>query len=80
MHILILPSWYPNFKGDINGSFFREQALALKENGNKVGVIYPQIRSLRDIKGIFIKPYGCHVENDDGVLTLRWHSVNFLFK
>ncbi|EHU3348674.1 glycosyltransferase [Acinetobacter baumannii] len=80
MHILILPSWYPNFKGDINGSFFREQALALKENGNKVGVIYPQIRSLRDIKGIFIKPYGCHVENDDGVLTLRWHSVNFFFK
>lgn len=80
MHILILPSWYPNFKGDINGSFFREQALALKVSGHKVGVIYPQIRSLRDIKGIFTKPYGCQGEDDDGLLTLRWHSINIFFK
>ncbi|QRQ14038.1 glycosyltransferase [Acinetobacter pittii] len=80
MHILILPSWYPHFNGDISGSFFREQALALYRQGNKVGVIYPQIRSLFDIKGIFNKPYGCQIENDNGLLVLRWHGINFFPK
>lgn len=77
MHILIIPSWYPTFKGDISGSFFREQALALKKYNHNVGVIYPQIRSFRDVKGIFKKPYGCYFENDEGLNTLRWHGVNF---
>ncbi|MDC5259207.1 glycosyltransferase [Acinetobacter baumannii] len=77
MHILIIPSWYPTFKGDVSGSFFREQALALKKYNHNVGVIYPQIRSLRDVKGIFTKPYGCHFENDDRLNTLRWYGVNF---
>lgn len=77
LHILIIPSWYPHFYGDIGGSFFREQALALHRYGHNVGVIYPQIRSLRDVKGIFIKPYGCQLENDNGLNTLRWHCVNF---
>ncbi|MCU4531099.1 glycosyltransferase [Acinetobacter sp. P1(2023)] len=80
MHILIIPSWYPTFKDDISGSFFREQALALKEYGHRVGVIYPQIRSLRNIKSIFTKPYGCQSENDSGLLTLRWYGINFFPK
>lgn len=77
MHILIIPSWYPTFKGDVSGSFFREQALALKKYNHNVGVIYPQIRSFRDVKGIFTKPYGCYFENDDRLNTLRWYGVNF---
>lgn len=76
MHILIIPSWYPLFKGDIGGSFFREQAIALKKSGHKVGVIYPQIRSVLDIKGIFTKPFGHRAENDNGVETFRWYSIN----
>jgi len=38
MNILILPSWYKSFPGDILGSFFEEQARALQKNGHQVGV------------------------------------------
>lgn len=75
LHILIIPSWYPNFEGDIRGSFFREQAHALKKVGHKVGVIYPQVRSLKDIKGIYSKPYGEEYINDKGLPTYRFHYL-----
>lgn len=80
MHILIIPSWYPQFIGDVKGSFFREQAIALKKAGYSVGVIYPQIRSLKNLKTILKKPYGLTVENDEGVSTLRWYTANYFPK
>lgn len=80
MHILIIPSWYPQFSGDIGGSFFREQAIALRKAGYQVGVIYPQIRSLKNIKSILKKPYGLTVENDENVNTIRWYTVNYIPK
>ena len=80
MHILVIPSWYPQFSGDIGGSFFREQAIALRKAGYQVGVIYPQIRSLKNIKSILKKPYGLTVEDDEGVNTIRWYAVNFIPK
>jgi len=79
-HILIIPSWYPQFSGDIGGSFFREQAIALKKAGYSVGVIYPQVRSLKDIKNILKKPYGLTRENDEGVSTLRCYTANYFPK
>jgi L-malate glycosyltransferase len=36
MNVLILPSWYPRFDGDSYGSFFKEQAIALKNAGHNV--------------------------------------------
>lgn len=80
LHVLIIPSWYPQFNGDIYGSFFREQAIALKKAGHLVGVIYPQIRSLKNIKEILKKPYGLTVENDEGVNTFRWYTANYIPK
>lgn len=80
MHILIIPSWYPQFSGDIGGSFFREQAIALRKAEYQVGVIYPQIRSLKNIKSILKKPYGLAVEIDEGVNTLRWYTANYIPK
>lgn len=79
-HILVIPSWYPQFSGDIGGSFFREQAIALRKAGYQVGVIYPQIRSLKDIKKIIKKPFGLTIENDDGVNTIRQYSANYIPK
>lgn len=76
-HVLLLPSWYPEKAGDIGGSFFREQAIALHKEGHKVGVIAPAIRSVRRLLGIFNKPYGLKFEDDSGVQTYRWHTVNF---
>uniref|UniRef100_A5WC08 Glycosyl transferase, group 1 n=1 Tax=Psychrobacter sp. (strain PRwf-1) TaxID=349106 RepID=A5WC08_PSYWF len=75
LHILIIPSWYPAFEGDIGGSFFREQAHALKKAGNKVGVIYPQFRSITDIKGIYSKPYGIEYIDDQGLPTYKYHHL-----
>ena len=46
MHILIVPSWYPNDEKDISGSFFREQAIALAESGHKISVAYVETRSI----------------------------------
>jgi L-malate glycosyltransferase len=47
MHVLIIPSWYPRFSGDIEGSFFRDQALALADAGMDVGVVFPDLRGPR---------------------------------
>lgn len=75
-HILIVPSWYPENPGHINGTFFREQAIALHKAGYKVGVLRPEVRSIKDIKAIFNKPYGIVAENDFGVNTYRFHALN----
>lgn len=39
MHVVMLPSWYPENFDDLNGIFFREQAEALAGAGMRVGVI-----------------------------------------
>jgi glycosyltransferase involved in cell wall biosynthesis len=76
MHILIVPSWYPKLSNDVSGSFFREQAIALKKNSNcKVGVIYPQRRSMCDWRAVFTGKYGAEEEVDNGVVTLRKHGL-----
>lgn len=76
-HVLIIPSWYPQNLSDISGSFFREQAQALSNHGYKVGVIFPQFRSVRDWKGIFSKPYGIDEQIDGQIPTIRWHTLNY---
>ena len=54
LHILIIPSWYPEFEGDYVGSFFREQALGISRQNCKVGIIYPELKSLRSLKFRFM--------------------------
>ncbi|EGT0638230.1 glycosyltransferase family 4 protein [Citrobacter werkmanii] len=77
LHVLIIPSWYPLSPSDIGGSFFREQALALKKRGVKVGVISPCIRSLRTAK-VFQQPFGIHTNIDEGIPTFRYHAINVI--
>ena len=80
MHILILPSWYPANAVDIRGCFFREQALALSKKGLQVGVVYPELRSIRDINIDLIKKNRITKENDKGVITYRYHGVSWLHR
>ena len=68
IHILIIPSWYPTYPGDIGGSFFREQAIALKTRGMNVGVIFPQARS---VKKTFSGLNGLKKDIDNGLITYR---------
>ena len=77
MHILIIPSWYPCNAKDIGGSFFREQAIALRKYGCKVGVIYPKLRSLRNWRSIFSGDNIISVETDEGVKTYRSSGMNW---
>lgn len=80
MHILIIPSWYPKNPDDIGGSFFREQALALHRNDCKVGVIAPQLRSLRSWKSIFTGQKGIFYELDEGIPTYRRHGMAWFLR
>ena len=43
MHVLIVPSYYPNTYNPIDGIYFKVQAEALAEKGLKVGVVAPVI-------------------------------------
>lgn len=75
MHILLIPSWYPTHPDDINGVFFREQALALARHGHRVGVIHLQLRSLRAWNTFFSGKRGISQEIDVSLPTLRAHGI-----
>jgi glycosyltransferase involved in cell wall biosynthesis len=77
MHVLIIPSWYPRDPSDVNGSFFREQAIALNKNGCKVGVIHPELRSLRAWRSVLSGGRGIACELDQGVPTYRSRGMNW---
>lgn len=78
LHVLLLPSWYPSSLSPHSGPFFREQALALRDAGMKVGVIAPEIVGLR----AFVKagrPTTAIVREDDsGIPTYRKLAVPLL--
>ncbi|MDN3715933.1 glycosyltransferase [Vibrio breoganii] len=71
MHVCIIPSWYPSGKNDVGGSFFREQAIALKRYGHKVGVIsHTQIPITQANIGTY-RINKTSYEIDEGVFTYR---------
>ncbi|MDO5059239.1 MAG: glycosyltransferase, partial [Neisseria sp.] len=78
MHVLLLPSWYPETADDLNGTFFRQQALALQAHGLRVGVLAPLFRSLRgDTRTLFSRNYGVKIYNDSGIPTYTARSMLF---
>ena len=78
LHILIIPSWYPEFEGDYVGSFFREQAIGISRQNCKVGIIYPELKSLRTLKFRFIPRLINH--DDNGVITYKILWSNWFIK
>lgn len=46
MNLLIIPSWYSTKENLTNGSFFKEQAQALKESGINVIIAFVEVRLL----------------------------------
>jgi len=48
IHVLLLPSAYPTRSCPVRGIFVQQQAESLRRLGLKVGVIYPDFRSMRD--------------------------------
>lgn len=49
MHIMIIPSWYPNSYHPLSGIFFKEQAEALAKYGLQVGLIAVQEISIKEM-------------------------------
>ena len=75
IHILVIPSWYPDNKDDFEGSFFREQSLGALKQKCDVGIIFPDLKGLRGFEKIRIFPK-IHYENDEGLRTYRmlWNN------
>ncbi len=73
-----MPSWYPNAHDPINGIFFREQARALRKAGLEVGVVYPDLRSLRSLGIGALREHHFQVtsRDEDGIPTVRWNGWN----
>ncbi|AID44901.1 glycosyl transferase, group 1 [Candidatus Arthromitus sp. SFB-mouse-Japan] len=79
MHIVVIPSWYSNRKNAVLGSFFKEQALALKEFGENITVCYNEILPIycyNEFKSIFSRKISFNVE--DGLDTYRYKDFNYL--
>lgn len=77
VHILLLPSWYPSHPGDVNGVFFREQAIALAGAGCQVGVLAANLRSIKQWRQWRLTPTKPKVSNDHGVDTLLIQGTNW---
>lgn len=78
MHVLIIPSWYPQNAQDITGSFFREQAIALHKYGCKVGVIYPNHWSFRNWRNVLSESLDIEMTEDEGVITYRKRMIGWV--
>lgn len=76
LHVLIIPSWYPDNKDDFKGSFFREQSLGVLKQGCDVGIIYPDIETVNQSCNRIFFPK-IKFENDEGLKTYRM-SWNYL--
>lgn len=78
VHVLWIPSWYTLEEDPIMGIFFKEQAQCLIEAGIKVGIIFPEMRSLKSISLplIWKNRFQQTVANEDGIPTCRMHGWN----
>lgn len=76
MHILIIPNSYPTDFDPVIGTFFQQQAYALKSAGYKVGVVVPQYRSLRKLKvnNLLRWPRGESYHIEKGIPVYQYHS------
>ncbi|MBL4847115.1 MAG: glycosyltransferase [Planctomycetes bacterium] len=79
MHVLVLPSGYPTLSAPLGYLFFAEQARAFARRGFKVGVVYPEIRSLRQLSPAALLESRLQVEasfTPEGVQQLAWRAWN----
>ncbi len=76
-HVLIIPSAYPQHAGSAEGSFFREQAIALTKTLPRVGVLALSLRSLRQLAKPSDAVRRSFFSNDEGTLLLRSNGFNW---
>lgn len=79
MRVLFIPSWYHNKRNPVYGSFFKEQALAIKEAGIEIVVAYNEIWPLPLLFSIKEKA-GLSYNLEYELKTYRYKNFNFLPK
>ncbi|MFQ5430420.1 MAG: glycosyltransferase [Phycisphaerae bacterium] len=83
LHILIVPAWWPSPRQPDSGVFFRDYAGAFAAAGARVGVVYPDLVSLRGWRpgsGIPWMP-AVTAERVENIAVLRiqgWHTAGGL--
>lgn len=78
LHVLVIPSWYPQSEQDVDGIFFQNQALALQRKGIKTAVLAPMFRYLRkETASILTGPYGFAQYRQKGLDIYAWHGMYF---
>ena len=75
MNILVIPSWYNSPSNIILGSFFKEQALALKNDGNNVVMAYCETVGVRGFSTHHL--YKITKQDEDGLLTYRYYVPSY---
>ncbi|WP_316840677.1 glycosyltransferase [Pedobacter gandavensis] len=79
MHILIIPSFYPEKNTPVNGLFFKNQSKVLLHKVGKIGTVYTEQKSLKKVfSGINENLYQLTKEKEDGLLTYRIRGINLL--
>lgn len=68
LRVLVLPSWYLKYGGDLGGSFFREQAQALARS-IKIQVLAPLSYSYKNYWDYLKAPGGIRTFKDGDVTT-----------
>lgn len=81
-HVVVLPSAYPTFHSPVDGIFVQAQVAALKASAVRVGVAYPDLRSLRTLPtGRLLRSrFQIGVQREQGVETIRIHGWNIPFR
>jgi len=78
LHVLWLPSWYVQKEIPLNGCFFKEQALALKKEGVQMGIVYPEIRPLKELSLTLLckNRFQLSHNEEEGIPVMRKHGWN----
>ncbi len=78
MKVLMIPSWYFSDERPSLGSFFREQAFAVLDEGVDIRVAYTELRNpsfiFKDLKNN--KQMGLNISLDNGLKTYKYISYN----
>ena len=80
MHILIIPSErYVPPESPLAGIFQQRQAQALARVGFKVGILSPDLYSLRLLRrGLAARPTGIQITDDGGIPVFKYYGWNWL--
>jgi len=75
MNILVIPSWYISKNISNNGSFFREQALALQRTGNNITILNGTFASRRDY--LDTNNFRLSIIEDEGMKVYSYVTPSF---